>query len=63
VPLGLFHICFSLNSSTRASSGVMVAHLIPTLYFWMASAESIVIWSLVWHGNGVSPQTCVRAWC
>ena len=48
MPLGLFHICFSLNSSTRASSGVMVAHLIPTLYFWMASAESIVIWSLVW---------------
>jgi len=33
VPLGLFHIFFSLNSSTRASSGVMVAHLMPTLYF------------------------------
>ena len=32
VPFGLFHICFSLNSSTRASSGVMVAHLIPTPY-------------------------------
>ena len=26
----------------------MVAHLIPTLYFRMASAESIVILSLVW---------------
>ena len=33
VPFGLFHIFFSLNSSTRASSGVMVAHLMPTLYF------------------------------
>jgi hypothetical protein len=26
VPLGERHICLSLNSSTRASSGVMVAH-------------------------------------
>ena len=26
VPLGLRHICFSPNSFTRASSGVMVAH-------------------------------------
>ena len=26
VPLGLRHICFSANSFTRASSGVMVAH-------------------------------------
>ena len=30
VPLGDFHIFLSLNSSTRASSGVMVAHLTPT---------------------------------
>jgi hypothetical protein len=30
VPLGDFHIFFSLNSFTRASSGVMVAHLMPT---------------------------------
>ena len=30
VPFGLFHICLSLNSSTRASSGVMVAHFTPT---------------------------------
>lgn len=30
VPLGERHICFSLNSSTRFSSGVMVAHLMPT---------------------------------
>ena len=38
----------SLNSSTRASSGVMVAHLTPTPYFLMASAESMVTWSSVW---------------
>ena len=30
VPLGDFHIDLSLNSFTRASSGVMVAHLTPT---------------------------------
>jgi len=38
VPLGLFHIFLSLNSFTLASSGVIVAHLIPTLYFLIASA-------------------------
>jgi hypothetical protein len=31
VPLGERHISFNLNSFTRSSSGVMVAHLIPTL--------------------------------
>lgn len=31
-----------LAPSTRASSGVMVAHLTATLYFWVASAESMV---------------------
>jgi hypothetical protein len=36
VPLGLFHICLSLNYLTLASSGVIVAHLIPTLQFFMA---------------------------
>jgi hypothetical protein len=30
VPLGETHIFFRPNSSTRASSGVMVAHLTPT---------------------------------
>ena len=30
VPLGDFHICLRLNSFTRASSGVMVAHFTPT---------------------------------
>ena len=47
VPLGDFHIFLRPNSSTRASSGVMVAHLTPTPYFWMALAESIVTWSSV----------------
>ena len=47
VPLGDFHICFSLNSSTRASSGVIVAHLMPTPCFRIAFAASIVTWSSV----------------
>ena len=42
VPLGDFHICFSLNSFTRPSSGVMVAHLTPTPWRLIASAESMV---------------------
>ena len=29
VPFGERHICFRPNSSTRASSGVIVAHLTP----------------------------------
>ena len=48
VPLGLLHISLSLNSLTRTSSGVMVAHLMPTEYFLIASAESMVIWSSVY---------------
>jgi hypothetical protein len=36
-----------LNSFTRASSGVMVAHLTPTPTFLIASAASMVTWSLV----------------
>src|ERR1700681_4171732 len=47
VPFGDFHISFRLNSFTRASSGVMVAHLTPTPTFLMALAASIVTWSLV----------------
>ena len=38
VPFGLFHIFLRPNSSTRASSGVMVAHFTPTPCFWMAWA-------------------------
>ena len=47
VPFGDFHISFRPNSFTRASSGVMVAHLTPTPTFLMALAASIVTWSLV----------------
>uniref|UniRef100_A0A182IRC3 Uncharacterized protein n=1 Tax=Anopheles atroparvus TaxID=41427 RepID=A0A182IRC3_ANOAO len=47
VPFGERHICFSLNSSTRASSGVMVAHLMPTLKRFTASAQSTVTLSSV----------------
>ena len=47
VPFGDFHIFLSLNSFTRASSGVMVAHLTPTPTFLMALAASIVTWSSV----------------
>jgi hypothetical protein len=47
VPLGLRHICFRPNSSTRASSGVMVAHFTPTPWALMAWAASMVIWSFV----------------
>src|SRR6476661_1816685 len=47
VPFGDFHISFRPNSFTRASSGVIVAHLTPTPTFLIASAASIVTWSLV----------------
>ncbi len=47
VPLGERHIFFRPNSSTRPSSGVMVAHFTPTPYCLIASAESTVIWSSV----------------
>jgi len=43
VPFGLFHIFLRLNSSTLASSGVIVAHLMPTPYFLIALAASRVI--------------------
>ena len=41
VPLGDFHIFLRPNSSTRASSGVIVAHLTPTPCFLMACAASM----------------------
>ena len=47
VPFGLFHISLRPNSSTRASSGVMVAHLTPTPYSLIAFAASTVTWSSV----------------
>src|ERR1700682_205853 len=46
-PFGDFHISLRENSFTRASSGVMVAHLTPTPTFLMAFAASTVTWSLV----------------
>jgi len=47
VPFGDFHIFFRPNSSTRASSGVIVAHLTPTPCSLIAFAASIVTWSSV----------------
>ena len=47
VPLGERYISLSPNSSTRASSGVIVAHLTPTPYSLIALAASTVIWSSV----------------
>ena len=43
VPFGDRHIFFKSNSLTLPSSGVIVAHLIPTPIFFIAFAESIVI--------------------
>ena len=47
VPFGDCHIFLRPNSLTRASSGVIVAHLTPTPCFLMALAASIVTWSSV----------------
>ena len=47
VPFGDFHIFLRPNSSTRASSGVIVAHLTPTPYCLIALAASMVTWSSV----------------
>ncbi len=43
VPLGERYMSWRSNSFTRASSGVMVAHLTPTPTRLIASAASIVI--------------------
>ncbi len=47
VPFGERYIFLRPNSFTRASSGVMVAHLTPTPTCLIASAASMVIWSSV----------------
>lgn len=47
VPFGDFHIYFKLNSLTLASSAVIVAHLMPTLYNLHAFAASMVTSSFV----------------
>lgn len=47
VPFGERHIFLRPNSSTRASSGVIVAHLTPTPCSLIACAASTVTWSSV----------------
>ena len=47
VPFGERHIFFRPNSATRASSGVIVAHLTPTPCSLIAFAASTVTWSSV----------------
>ncbi len=47
VPFGERYISARPNSSTRASSGVIVAHLTPTPCCLIAFAASTVIWSRV----------------
>ena len=47
VPLGEDHMRLRPNSATRASSGVMVAHLTPTPCRSIAWAASTVTWSSV----------------
>ena len=47
VPFGERYISESPNSFTRASSGVIVAHLTPTPCSLIAFAASTVIWSWV----------------
>src|SRR6266436_5095255 len=60
VPFGDFHISFSPNSFTRASSGVMVAHLTPTPTFLMALAASTVTWSLVLSRYSIPRSKYIR---
>ena len=47
VPFGDRHIFLRLNSFTRPSSGVMVAHFTATPTSRVLLAASMVIWSLV----------------
>lgn len=47
VPLGDLYIFLRSNSFTRSASGVIVAHLTPTPYSFMAAAASVVIASFV----------------
>src|SRR5437660_4986645 len=60
VPFGDFHISLRPNSFTRASSGVMVAHLTPTPTFLMALAESTVTWSLVLSRYSIPRSKYIR---
>ena len=49
VPFGLRHIFFKPNSLTLPSSGVIVAHLMPTLYFCRGSGGSRHVSRRTWH--------------
>src|ERR1700738_4791050 len=60
VPFGDFHISFSPNSFTRASSGVMVPHLTPTPTFLRAWAASTVTWSLVLSRYSIPKSKYIR---
>src|SRR5229473_709241 len=60
VPFGDFHISLRPNSFTRASSGVMVAHLTPTPTFLMALAASTVTWSLVLSRYSITRSKYIR---
>src|SRR5258705_11132074 len=60
VPFGDFHISFRPNSFTRASSGVIVAHLTPTPAFLMALAASTVTWSLVLSRYSIPRSKYIR---
>ena len=60
VPFGDFHISLRPNSFTRASSGVMVAHLTPTPTFLMALAASMVTWSLVLSRYSIPRSKYIR---
>src|SRR4051812_25772697 len=61
VPFGDFHISLRPNSFTRASSGVMVAHLTPTPTFLMALAASMVTWSLVLSRYSIPRSKYIRS--
>src|SRR5258708_39962296 len=60
VPFGDFPISFRPNSFTRASSGVIVAHLTPTPTFLMALAASTVTWSLVLSRYSIPRSKYIR---
>jgi hypothetical protein len=47
VTFGLGYFLFKFNSITLVSSAVIVAHFIPTSYFFIASAASFTILSSV----------------
>src|SRR5215211_5321662 len=60
VPFGDFHISFRPNSLTRASSGVMVAHLTPKPTFLIAFAASTVTLSLVLSRYSIPRSKYIR---